>query len=90
MPVRRHHQPAPDPPRRHRLELLRLVGDLADRHRLVVECAECRHRALIDAHWLRGRRPAGEKLAALAHRLRCTGCGRLGGAWWSVIDPASG
>ena len=69
------------------------VGDLRDWHRLSVQCADvrCRHRALIDARWIRARRPAGETLAVTVTRCRCTACGRLGTSWWSgVAAPRDG
>lgn len=61
------------------------VGDLAEGDRLSVQCARCRHAALIDARWLRARRPAAEPLAQVARRCRCTACGHLGTTWWSVV-----
>lgn len=77
--------PRPDPAAAADAAGFRVVAQLRDWHGLWVRCSGCHHAALIDARWLRSRRPADEALARVASRCRCTRCGRLGTTWWRIV-----
>src|SRR3546814_19804201 len=83
----------PDPPRQdppHAQDAIgfRVVAELRDWHRLWLRCSGCHHAALVDARWLRARRPSDAALARVASRCRCPRCNQLGTPWWRIVaDP---